>query len=153
MAACSGFIPVAAKRRLPRFIVKTLTIYKRHPVSNCSVISILVTGKCIRTRLICDRPCASHSFSFRCRCAADNVCLSNQRTIFVQPQVLVIQADFNVTSCQIITTVPLHSCYTVYRIPCHRCSCFQILEQLIQFSLLIDLKSVFVVRHCHITSI
>mgnify|MGYP007102647433 CR=1 FL=1 len=61
--------------------------------------------------LLCMSPC-------RLWCSTDDICFCHKCSIFVQPQMLVIQTYFYIASVQIICTVTLHATDAVYRISC-----------------------------------
>ena len=131
MASCAGFVSVSAKRRLPGCIMKSLTIYKRHPVFYGYIIAIFRTRKIVRACLICNRPCSAVSFSSGFRCTAYNICLCHQCSILIKPKMLIIKAYFYVTSGKIITAISLHSTDAVNRITAYFTATGNILQKLL----------------------
>ena len=133
--------------------MKPLPIYKWHPVIYFYVVSIFLTAQVIWTCLVGNRPCSSVCLPAGFWCSTDDICFCHKYSIFVQPQMLVIQTYFYIASVQIICTVTLHATDAVYRISCNCSTTRKICQQLLQFSILIDLKSIFIIGYRDIISI
>ena len=133
--------------------MKSRTIYKRHPVFYGYIITIFRARKIVRACLICNRPCPTVSLTTGFRRTAYNICLCHQYTILIKPEMLIIKAYFYVTSGKIITAISLHGAYAVNRITTDLTSTRNIFQKLLQFPILIDLKSIFIIGYCHIISI
>ena len=96
--------------------MKSLSIYKRHPVVYFDIIAVLGAAQIKRACLVGDRPCTTVGLSAFGRSTAYDVGFCHERTVLVKPQMLVIQADFYVTARQVVGSVALHSLNAVYRI-------------------------------------
>ena len=104
--------------------MKSLSVNKRHPVINLYIVTIFSTGQVVRTRLVGDRPCTSVCLPPFTGLPL-TISVSVKIPIFIQPQMLRIQADFYVTACQIVCSVSLISGTAVDRITCYSSSAFR----------------------------
>ncbi len=125
--------------------MKSLTINKRHPVIYFYFITIKITAQGIRTCFICNRPCSLICSCFFFRRSCYHICLSNQFSVFIKPQMLLFNTDLHIISYQIVCTVPLITFFLINRFPGHFLTGIQFCHYLLKLCFLIDLISVFIV--------